>query len=150
MAGFLMQIVFGTILMMTAQSFVGPGIVPGLMAGGLIVLAIASVKLLHEVLRPGEILGIMFMIAAIVMISQSHLSIQLIVANLIEPGFVTRTAIFTITLFGLICGFYLLQRRYSAQRSLLLSSASGLLVALSNFRVALLIGVFDHVMGGTF
>lgn len=150
LVGFLMQIVLGTILMMTAQTFVGPGIVPGLMAGGLIVLAIGSVKLLHESLSPTEILGVALMIAAITMISQSHLSIQLYTANLIEPGFVTRAASFTSILFGLIFGFYLLQKWSSARRGLLLSSASGLLVALSNFWVALLIGVFDHVMGGTF
>ncbi len=103
------------------------------MAGGLIVLAIVSVMLLHESLKSLEIVGIALMIGAITMISQSHLSIPLNMANLVEPGFVTRAAIFTTILAGLTCGCYFLQKRFFSRRGVLLSLASGLLVAISNF-----------------
>src|SRR5271157_2384524 len=150
MVGFLMQVVLGTILMMTAQTFVGPGIVPGLMASGLIVLAIGSVKILKESLKPSEYAGVFLLIAAMVMLSQSHLSIDLTTANFLAPDFILRTVIFTVIIFGLFGFIYLLQRRMAPRRGVLLALCSGLTIATSNYWVALLIGVFAHVMGGTF
>src|SRR4030042_819826 len=46
--GLLCQVAFGTILFMLAQDIIGPTLPPGLMATGMIVLAIGSVKIIHE------------------------------------------------------------------------------------------------------
>ena len=55
----------GTAAYMMAQSMIGPALTPGLMASGLIVLAIGSVQINHETLNTSEIIGIGLMIIGV-------------------------------------------------------------------------------------
>ena len=58
----------GSILFIFAQIIIGPAITPGLMASGLIILAIGSIKILGEKLNYMEIAAIIVMIAAVTFI----------------------------------------------------------------------------------
>ena len=90
--GFLFQFFLGSLFLIIAQLFIGPALVPGLTAVGLIVLAIGSVKIIGESLKPSEIFGIALMIFAIFLLSFSGLSIELIEFNYLEFNFLFRFA----------------------------------------------------------
>ena len=49
--GLIIQLGLSSILIIVAQILIGPALVPGLMAAGLIILAIGSVKILNESLN---------------------------------------------------------------------------------------------------
>ncbi|HEX7619722.1 MAG TPA: hypothetical protein VF359_00820 [Anaerolineales bacterium] len=52
----------GTAAYMLAQSTIGPALTPGLMASGLVILAVGSVRMNQETLNTSEIIGIGLMI----------------------------------------------------------------------------------------
>lgn len=58
MGGLLLEYGVGSAAYMIAQNLIGPALVPGLMAAGLIVLAIGSVKIIGETLRDGNLVRI--------------------------------------------------------------------------------------------
>ena len=60
--GLILQLAIGSVFFMVAQLLIGPDLVPGLMAAGLIVLAIGSVRILGETLKRDEYIGIIIMI----------------------------------------------------------------------------------------
>ncbi|MHA1237535.1 MAG: DMT family transporter, partial [Candidatus Hodarchaeales archaeon] len=91
LTGLVLQFVLGTIFMLTAQLFIGPALIPGLMASGLIILAVSSVKILGETLSRYEILGIAVMILATVLLGLSELSIPTEDINLLDPDLIMRT-----------------------------------------------------------
>ncbi len=75
-AGIIIMAVFTSIFMFLAQLSIGGAMVPGLMASGFIVLAIGSVVILKEKLGAKEILSIILLLAAVVLIALSQLSIE--------------------------------------------------------------------------
>ena len=109
--GLILQYGLGAIFYMAAQFFIGPALIPGFMASGLIVLAIGSIKILGETLNKAEILGIFLMIVAFFLLGISELSIDIASTNLLEISFLIRIIIFTLVviLFSFIC--YILQRK---------------------------------------
>ncbi|NVM02259.1 MAG: hypothetical protein HWN67_07975 [Candidatus Helarchaeota archaeon] len=66
--GLLMGLTIGAVFYMLAQMYIGPTLTPGLMAVGLIVLAIGAVKIVGEELKFSEIIGILLMIVAIALL----------------------------------------------------------------------------------
>ena len=52
--GLLMELIIGSVFFMIAQIYIGPALIPGLMAFGLIFLAIGSVKIVGETLKKGR------------------------------------------------------------------------------------------------
>ena len=81
---------------MTSQYFIGPALIPGFMATGLIVLAIGSIKIVGETLNKEEILGIALIIIAIFLLGISELSIEIANTNLLEIGLIMRIFLFTL------------------------------------------------------
>ncbi len=146
--GLLCQLAFGSILFMLAQDIIGPTLPPGLMATGLIVLAIGSVKIIHESLHRTEIIGIALMIVAILFLGMSDLQTPVTKAILLDPGFLVRVTIFTVICLGIIIGCQLIQKKVERVRGILLTIASGTFFALSNFWIAPLMGTIDRVLGG--
>ena len=146
--GLLFQLAFGAILFMIAQDIIGPTLPPGLMATGLIVLAIGSVKIIHESLRWTEILGILFMIVAIFFLGLSDLETPVTTEILLDNGFLLRVGIFSMTCLGIIAFCYIFQRKARGIRGILLVIASGTFFALSNFWIAPLMGTIERVFGG--
>lgn len=72
-----MQFIVGMPLNMLAQSKIGPAIIPGLMAIGLIVLTIGAVRLAGESFDSGDIAGILLIIAAVTVFGLSQLSVDI-------------------------------------------------------------------------
>ena len=148
--GLILQYGLGAIFYMAAQFFIGPALIPGFMASGLIVLAIGSIKIVGETLNKAEILGILLMILAFFLLGISELSIDIASTNLLEISFLIRIIIFTLVviLFSFIC--YILQRKTKRFKGILLATLSGLLFVLSNFWVSPMIGVIAKILGGNF
>lgn len=148
--GVILSFGVSSIFYLTAQVFIGPALIPGLMAFGLIVLALGSVKIVGEKLKSGEILGILLMILGTFFLGISGLSIDITETNLLELGFIIRTTVFTIIIILLSLFCHIFQKRAEKFKGILLAVLSGLMFALSNFWVSQLMGVITDVMSGNF
>lgn len=148
--GLILQYVFSASFYLIAQLYIGPALIPGLMATGLIVLAIGSIKIVGEHLRLSEIIGIFLLISAISLLGFSNLSIQITESNLVDRAFLIRLSIFTMTIFigSIICEIF--QRRGNSFQPVYLAFLSGLMFALSNLWVSMLIGIISHFFGDIF
>ncbi|MHA1377319.1 MAG: hypothetical protein ACTSRG_02945 [Candidatus Helarchaeota archaeon] len=147
-AGLLLSNAIGTTFFIIAQIFIGPTLIPGLMAAGLIFLAIGSVKIVGEELELSEIFGIILMILAITLIGFSNMEINVDLQNFLDLGLIIRITYFTIILFALIGIFEILQKK-NISKGISLSLISGFLLALSNFWISPLMGIITHVFEGT-
>ena len=133
---------------MIAVALIGPTLTPGLMAVGLVALAIGSVYVIHESLKPIEYFGIAMMLVAMVLLAFSDLEINPTVAFLLDPGFVLRISIFSIATLAIIIGCYLGGRNlHSARGSILVITASGCFFALSNLWISPLMTTIT-ILGG--
>ncbi|MCK4280635.1 MAG: hypothetical protein KAX10_00850, partial [Candidatus Lokiarchaeota archaeon] len=148
--GLIIQLGIGTIFFLLAQVYIGPALIPGLMASGLIILAFGSVKIIGETLKRDEIIGILLMIGAIFLLGISGLSINISEQNLLDLMFLIRIIIFTsiIIISAIICE--ILQRKIEKYSGILLSIFSGLMFSLSNFWVSLLLGTIINVFQGIY
>jgi len=148
--GLMMQLGIGTIFFLLAQVYIGPALIPGLMASGLIILVFGSVKIIGETLKRDEIIGILLMIGAIFLLGISGLSIDISEQNLLDMMFLFRIIIFSLIVFisSIICE--ILQRKIEKYSGILLSIFSGLMFSLSNFWVSLLLGTIINVFQGIY
>ncbi len=146
--GLLMELAIGSVFFMIAQIYIGPALIPGLMAFGLIFLAIGSVKIVGETLKKEEIMGIIIMIMAIFLLGLSALSIEIASIDILAFDLVLNMTIFTIVLFlgSFICE--ILQRKIEKLKGILLAISSGFQFSLTNFWIAPLMAVIAHVFGG--
>lgn len=145
--GLLLQMLVGSIFFLIAQVYIGPTLIPGLMAGGLIILAIGSVKIVGEQLKLSEIIGIFIMILAIAFLGFSNMAIDISEQNFLEIGLFTRIMIFTLILCILASLFYIMQTK-NIYKGISLAIYSGVHFALSNFWISPLMGVLTHVFEG--
>jgi len=143
--GLIFQMVIGVILFLLAQNYIGPTLIPGLMASGLIVLAIGSVYILKEHLGVTEIFGIGLMIIATCLIGLSNMDINVDLINFLDLGLIIRISIFTAIFLFLSIIFEILQKKekYPGISAALIS---GLMLALSNFWISPLLGVIIQVL----
>jgi len=139
-----------SIFFLTAQSFIGPALIPGLMSFGLVVLVLGSIKLVGEKLKLEEYLGILLMIIGTILLSLSQLSIEIIETDLLEIGLVIRTTLFTliIVLISLLC--HIFQKKSDRFKGILLAILSGFMFTLSNLWVSQLIGNITELLSGIF
>ncbi|MFW9971032.1 MAG: hypothetical protein ACFFDF_12635 [Candidatus Odinarchaeota archaeon] len=146
--GVLMELAIGSVFFMVAQIFIGPALIPGLMAFGLIFLAIGSIKIVGETLKKEEIIGIIIMILAIFLLGLSELSIDITSINILAFNLIINMIIFTIVLFlgSIFC--QILQRKFENLKGILLAISSGFQFSLTNFWVAPLMAVIAHVFEG--
>ncbi|MFX0144709.1 MAG: DMT family transporter, partial [Candidatus Hodarchaeota archaeon] len=146
--GVILSFGISSIFYLAAQSFIGPALIPGLTAFGLIVLALGSIKIVGERLKFEDIIGIFLMITGTILLSLSQLSIEIIEINLLEVGLVIRITIFTIILviLSLIC--HIFQKRSDKYRGILFAILSGFMFTLSNLWVSQLIGTITDIFSG--
>nr|MDO8111626.1 hypothetical protein [Candidatus Sigynarchaeota archaeon] len=149
LAGLLLQLAAGSVLFMFAVAWIGPALTPGLMALGLIVLAIGSVRIVGEKLGKPEKIGIGLMIIAILFLGLSNLSIDVPGFNYLEAGFLLRTTIFTACLFGASIAFKILAKKIERFRGIFLALVSGFFISLSNFWISILLGTIIQVFSGS-
>ncbi len=150
LAGLLFQLAIGTVFFMLAQVYIGPALIPGLMAVGLIVLAIGSVKLIGESLTRTEVIGIALIMGAIFTIAFSGLVIDIVVFDFLETGFLIRIALFTSAIIVMILVLEASHRRWTRIRAVARALMSGLFIAMTNYWIAILMGTIVHVFDGTF
>ncbi len=145
--GLILQNVIGAIFFMWAQLYVGPALIPGLMAAGLIVLALGSLKIVGEALELPEILGIILMMVAITLLGFSGLVIEIEDYNILNTSFLGRVAAFTLGCFICMIGCDIGQRKTksNANKGLYLAVFSGFCFALANFWVFPLMATIVHV-----
>jgi hypothetical protein len=146
--GLVLQNGIGAIFFMIAQIFIGPTLIPGLMAAGLIVLAVGSIKIIGEHLKPSEMIGIFIMIAAITLLGFSNMSIDLSIQDLTNLNFFMRIIIFTAVLYSIAGLFYVFQSK-NFHQGISLAVYSGFQFALSNFWISPLMIVIVKVFTGT-
>lgn len=94
LSGFVLQFIFGTPLYIVAIGLIGPAVVPGIMAFGLVVLATGAVAVRKERIRPKEVVGISLVILAVVGFASSHLSIDVLSFSMTDPVLLRRSAFF--------------------------------------------------------
>lgn len=141
MAGFALQFLVGMPLNLLAQAKIGPALLPGLMAAGLIVLAIGAVRLAGESLSLADVAGILLIIAAITFFGLSQLAVDMQAIDLWQPAFLLRLAIFTLIVAGLSVACHLAQRTAPRMRGVLRTLDAGLLYAQSNLWLGVLMGL---------
>ena len=146
--GLVLEIGVGTVFFLLAQVYAGPALIPGLMASGLIVLALGSAWILREPLAFGDLLGTVSLAAAAVLLGLSRLSIDLASFDILEPGFLWRGALFSLAVLGLFLALLLFggNRRRGVYHAL----CSGLLFVLSNFWVGPFTGTVLRLFQGLF
>ncbi|MFX1409676.1 MAG: hypothetical protein ACFFA6_04955 [Promethearchaeota archaeon] len=149
-SGVVLSFGISSIFFLTAQVFIGPTLIPGLMAFGLIILALGSIRIIGEKLKTEEILGIFIMILGTFSIGMSGLSIDITETSLSEIGFMIRTILFTsiIVFLSLLCQVF--QKKFKNFKGILLAIISGLMFALSNFWVSQFMAVIANVLRGVF
>jgi len=148
--GFILEFGVGSIAFMLAQGLIGPALVPGLMASGLIVLAIGSVQINRETLNRAEYVGIGLMIFGILSLglSQLGISIEVVREALTHSDTVRRIAIFSSTLFLLWTATHVLSLRDRNRKGILMAFSNGFPFSLSNFWISPLLAVIFLVLGG--
>lgn len=140
----------GTIFFMIAQVLIGPVLIPGLIASGLVILVLGSTKIIGEKLTTLEIIAIAMIIFAITLIGLSELSIEISEINLLNLEIIIRMSIYTCALVFLAIVFQIFQKNYGNIRGILFALISGLMFSLSNFWISPLMAVITHIFSGTF
>ncbi|MFX1452930.1 MAG: hypothetical protein ACFFCM_18990 [Promethearchaeota archaeon] len=148
--GVILSFGVSSIFFLTAQAFIGPALIPGLMAFGLIILAIGSVKIIGEKLKTEEIVGILLMITGTFLLSMSGLSIEIIETDVLEIGLLIRTIIFTIIIVLLSLACYIFQKKVEKFKGILLAILSGFMFALGNLWTSQLMGLITGGFGVSF
>jgi drug/metabolite transporter (DMT)-like permease len=149
--GVLFGLFGGTALYMVAQSMIGPALTPGLMASGLIVLVIGSVRMNQETLNASEITGIGLMILGIVLLGLSELGINQtqVRATLANDDALRRIAAFTAVLFILSFVVRRTAERVIGRKGMLIALTNGFLACLSDFWINPLLALFVIVLTGS-
>jgi len=147
--GLLMQLVIGSLFFMLAQLYIGPALISGFMAAGLIVLAIGSVYIVGESLKKVEIIGILLMILGITFLGFSELSIDIVNTNLMDLAFVANVVVFTVVFFLIAIICEIIAKKDKRLFGILLAISSGCMFALSNFWISPLMSVFAKVFEET-
>ncbi|MGD0878248.1 MAG: DMT family transporter [Anaerolineales bacterium] len=148
--GFVVGLGGGTAGYMLAQSLIGPALSPGLMASGLILLSIGSVRLNHEELNKSEITGIVLMVIGILCLGLSELSISAtqVRSMLADHSAQIRVIIFTACLFSCCLVSRSLALRRQNRKGLLIVLGNGFLACLSDFWINPLLALIILVMAG--
>jgi len=148
--GFICNIIITTFLSFVAQFLIGPTLMPGLEATGMVILIIGSLRLLQENIKAPEIIGIALMIGAIFCLAFSQLSIDITDPSIFTLDFLARVIIFTIIM---IIGSFttrILRAKLNKSKSILYAIDSGFMFCLNNFWIAALLGTIDNIFAGSF
>jgi drug/metabolite transporter (DMT)-like permease len=140
MLGILLQVALGAPLNIAAIGLLGPALVPGLMAPGLVVLALAASRWGGERLGRRELVGIALVMAAVVAIGASGLRVDVFAESPAAPALLARTAALAAAMAALAllgAAAAPLARRSGSPSSgpALLALASGSWLALSNLGI---------------
>jgi len=148
-AGFILNQIISAVLVIFAQAMIGPTLMPGLMASGLVVLAIGSVRINRERLEAADYAGILIMILAVSLVGLSTLTVNISGFDFNAGWFFTNSILFTSIWIALVVLLLFLQKRAQRSKAILLILGSGLLFALSNLWISPIVGIISKFFGGT-
>lgn len=147
--GLLLQVIIGGLgFYFIAIILIGPALVPGLMAVGLIILAVGSIKILNEKLGKEEIIGILLMIAGVTLLGLSELTIDVFAFNIFDSGFIFRIIGFSIIILFISIVIEILRRKYARSKGLLLAIEAGLILSLNTVWASPGSTVVAHIVDG--
>lgn len=149
-SGFILEYIGGAVTFMLAQSYIGPTLVPGLMATGYIVLVIGSIRILKERLNRMEYIGILLLFLGISLLGFSALEIQseTVREALAGRGITVRIIIFS-TVMCLLWGLtHWGAMKNVKRRGIIMGFSNGFPFGLSNFWIAPLMALIGVVIGG--
>jgi drug/metabolite transporter (DMT)-like permease len=149
-AGFLLEFVGGAVTFMLAQNYIGPALVPGLMAIGYIVLVVGSIRILGETLNRTEYLGILLLCFGVALLGLSALEIgnETVREALADRGVNIRIVVFTAAMFALWALTHAAALRNKGRKGVTMGLSTGFPFSLSNFWIAPLLAVIWIVLGG--
>lgn len=149
LVGFFLQfVVGGAILYPLAQLYIGPSLVPGLLASGMIVLAIGSAFIMKEHLSFREKIGVCIIIVAVTCIGLSRLVIRMSMYDFFSTSFIVRLSVFTVLYGALMVVLLFSKRKSSESKGFEFITVSGLCYALSNLWLSIVIGLGHRLTSG--
>lgn len=146
--GLVLSFGLGTVLNLLAQRLIGPALVPGLTASGMLILAVAAVRMIGERLRRLEVLGIVLLVVGTGLLGASRLDIPADQVNLLDRGLLLRILWFTVALGACWLASFWLARRAARSRGLWMAVSGGFPFALSNLWILPMLLTIGHVFAG--
>jgi hypothetical protein len=148
--GFAIQFIIGVPLNLVAAALIGPAILPGLMATGLIALVIGSIRLSHEAFGWMDAAGILFVMGAAALLGLAGLGIDMKSIDFHDGAFQSRLVSFSLVVgcFSVAC--LILQRKNSALRGIFRTLDAGFLFVQSNLWISVMMGLLYRWQGGLF
>ena len=132
LSGVALQIGAGTPMYVAAQFFIGPTLVPGLMATGLIVLALGSPAVAGEPIRRIDYLGMALVVVAVALFGLSRLAVDLGATDLFGGEPRRRFLVMNALVWAMSLALVIASRPMEPLRGWLLILAAGLSYALGN------------------
>jgi len=148
--GFAVQFIIGVPLNLIAVAFIGPAIVPGLMATGMIALVIGSIRLGHEAFSWTDAAGILSVMVAATLFGFSGLGIDLKTIDLYDLAFLSRLVSFTVLVACLSLVCYLVQRKNGSLRGIFRTLDAGFWFVQSNLWLSVMMGFVYRWENGLF
>jgi len=151
LAGFALQFIVGVPLNFVAVGLIGPFLVPGLMAVGLVVLAIAAVLSGDERVRWTDFAGVILLVLAVFGFSMSRLAVDTAATSPRDPVLLLRASLFVGGLVIVILGTSVAGRAARGSPSLagiLFAVQSGFLYTLGNIGAGFVSGVAGRLGRG--
>lgn len=146
--GFLAQFLIGTPLNLLAALRVGPAVLPGLLATGLIVLAVGAVVIAREQLSLEDIAGIVLVGGGIALFGLSRLAVDMAKFPVWEPAFLVRLVVFSAAVLAVAGVGHLAVARLPRQHGMLRALDAGLFYALSNLWIVVSAGMLETLAAG--
>lgn len=148
-AGLFFYIVLSSAFFLLAQYFIGPALVPGIMASGLIVLVIAAVLIVGERISAVDIAGVASIALGTVLIAASGLSVDSAKLPLADGSFILRVGILSAAALVLWTACNALLRKMKRHGAVLKGLAAGFPYCISNLWISVLFAAMRPVFGGT-
>lgn len=149
--GLLVQIGIGTTCTIIAQGIIGPALLPGLLAVGLVPMAIGASKIVKESLKGPEIFAIGLIIIAAILLSLSNLVLPVLTKpgfNIMDPVLQTNEWEFTAVFLVIILITEIAQRKVQKGRSIALACQAGCLLVLANYWISPITVHIIHIFAG--
>ena len=148
--GFAIQFVIGIPLNLIAAAMIGPAILPGLMATGLIALVIGSIRLGHEAFGRTDALGILFVMSAATLLGLAGLGIDMKSVDFYDAPFLSRLVGFSamVACFSVAC--HILQGKNNQLRGIFRTLDAGFMFVQSNLWLSIMMSFFFRWQAGSF
>ncbi|TFG23174.1 MAG: hypothetical protein EU529_08265 [Promethearchaeota archaeon] len=137
-----------TIFIVLAQFYIGPALIPGLYAAGLIVLAIGSAKLIGEGLSLAEYIAILIIIVGVFLIGLSKLDIPVNEIKNLDYRLLIRMALFSFILIFLWFLITIAVNKDINRKGIALAIAGGILFSLAGIHLFFLLIVANFLFKG--